>query len=191
MTLDLFTPINAGYKSAKYQNQELGKYGYNRDNQLSSKNQQVYFNPSNNKLLVNVAGTHNLSDIGTDLYLGLGLLKQTNRRKQADQVLKQAKAKYGVNMATLTGHSLGSGITNSISKGGDKVFNSNSAYGINQKARANVKNYNVYGDPVSFFSPNKNSTNVSNNNNATGFAPLDGLFAHNTKNFKNKPIFID
>jgi hypothetical protein len=38
-----------------------------------------------------VAGTHNISDWWTDLYLAAGKLKSTNRYKEADKVLKEAK----------------------------------------------------------------------------------------------------
>jgi hypothetical protein len=46
---------------------------------LSNHNQKVYYNPTERKLLYNVSGTHNISDIGTDIYLALGGLKNTNR----------------------------------------------------------------------------------------------------------------
>ena len=35
-------------------------------------NQQVYYNPNEKKLLMSVAGTHNLRDVGTDFMLGIG-----------------------------------------------------------------------------------------------------------------------
>ena len=58
--------------------------GYNLDKSISNHNQQVYYNPNIKSLLFSVAGTHNLSDAGTDLYLGIGKLKDTNRCKEAD-----------------------------------------------------------------------------------------------------------
>ena len=93
-------------KNSYAKNKSKSMKGYNLDEKLSNHNQQVYYNPTNKKLLYSIAGTHNLSDVGTDFYLGIGKLKNTNRYKEADNTLKQAKQKYGVSSATVTGHSL-------------------------------------------------------------------------------------
>ena len=88
--LTLHTALKNSYKPQK----TLGK-GYILDDELSNDNQQVYVNrKKNNKLLFSVTGTHNLSDIGSDVYLGLGKLKDTNRYKEADSTLEKAKKKY-------------------------------------------------------------------------------------------------
>lgn len=65
--------------------------GYELDNELSNGNNQVYFNPTDKKLLYSVTGTHNLKDWGTDLYLATGHLKETNRYKEAKRTLESAK----------------------------------------------------------------------------------------------------
>ena len=110
----MYTPIKLGYKDKKSQIDEMKKYGYYRDDSLSNDNEQVYWNPTKKKLLYNVTGTHNLSDWGTDVYLGTGRLKQTNRYKEADDILAKSKAKYGVKKATIVGHSLGGSVSNGI-----------------------------------------------------------------------------
>jgi len=66
----------------------LGKKGYIYDDKLSNHNESVYYNPTEKKLLYNVAGTHNLRDWGTNAYLAVGKLKDTNRYKEADRILK-------------------------------------------------------------------------------------------------------
>ena len=157
----------------KKKKQEMQKYGYYRDNQLSNDNEQVYYNPTKKKLLVNVAGTHNLSDVGTDIWLAAGYLKNTNRYKEGEKVLKSAKQKYGLDKAIITGHSLGSGVVNGIASSNDKVYNVDSAYTIGQKARKNVKNFNTSGDIVSLFSPSSNSKTLQNPNWKTGNYFLD------------------
>ena len=97
-------------KNSYAKNKAKSMKGYNLDESLSNHNQQVYYNLNNKKLLYSVAGTHNLADVGTDIYLGAGHLKDTNRYKEAEKTLKQAKQKYGVNKALIAGHSLGGSI---------------------------------------------------------------------------------
>jgi hypothetical protein len=97
MSVNLAKVLKVGYKSKEKQGKVMNRYGYKIDKDLSNDNQQVYFNPNEKKLLYNVTGTHNLTDVGTDVYLGLGKLKDTNRYKQADETLKKAKTKYHFN----------------------------------------------------------------------------------------------
>jgi hypothetical protein len=90
--LTLYDTLKASYKP----NEEafkLKRYGYDLDKSLSNDNQQVWYNPKKNKLLYTIAGTHNVQDVGTDIYLGLGKLKDTNRYKEADKTLKTAQEK--------------------------------------------------------------------------------------------------
>ena len=102
--------IKNSYNKNKLKNMK----GYNLDESLSNHNQQVYYNPTKKSLLYSVAGTHNLNDAGTDFYLGIGKLKDTNRYKEADTNFKKAKSKYGVDNAKIVGHSLGGAIATYI-----------------------------------------------------------------------------
>ena len=124
--LSLHTALKNSYKPQN----TLGK-GYILDDELSNDNQQVYVNrKKNNKLLVSVTGTHNLSDIGTDVYLGLGKLKDTNRYKEADSTLEKAKKKYNKSKATIIGHSLGASIGSYIKKRNDRFIGLDAGYTI-------------------------------------------------------------
>jgi hypothetical protein len=76
-------------------------HGYYLDKKLSNHNQQVYYKPDEKRLLVSVAGTHNLADWGTDLALATGNLKSTNRYKEASDILKKAKHKYNPTNTTV------------------------------------------------------------------------------------------
>jgi hypothetical protein len=189
--IDLYNPLKHGYKSKQIQKQEMGKSGYIRDKSLSNDNQQTYYNPKSKKLLVNVAGTHNISDWATDAYLALGHLKDTNRYKEAKDTLTKAKKKYGVQTATISGHSLGGGIANGIASGNDRVYNLDPAYTIGQKARPNVQNYRTRGDIVSTFAPARNTKTLRNPNIKTGIIPYDALKAHSVDNIKKQGIFLD
>jgi len=206
--LNLHKVIKNSYKNKP---EALKKFGYDYDKDLSNDNEQVYFNKQNKKLLYSVAGTHNLKDVGTDLYLAAGGLKNTNRYKEADNKLKDAKKKYGVSNAVVVGHSLGSSIgQNIVSKGaGDKFYGLDAGYTIGQKTRANNGNshhYRVQGDAVSLLGANaKNITTLKNptayQNTKEGYKKYgilgagvglvkDVLGAHDVDKIKHKKIFI-
>ena len=192
MSIKLYDALKSSYGD-KQSRDHLKQAGYNYDSMLSNHNQQVWYNPNDKKLLYNVAGTHNLADWGTDAYLLAGKLKDTNRYKEADNILKQAKLKYGPTNTTVTGHSLGSTIANQIaSKGaGDKVYALDGGFTFGQKItdNKNFHNYRTAGDLVSLLSQNKNNVNnitTLRNNNWL----KDPLTAHNVDNIKNEQIYV-
>jgi len=194
--VSLYRTIKASYGD-KNSIQRLENKGFIRDNQLSNHNQSVFYNKQQNKTIMAVAGTHNLQDWGTDVYLAVGKLKNTNRYKEAKNTLEKAREKYKGSSVSLTGHSLGSGITNGISSSNERVYNLDPAYTIGQKARPNVTNYRAEGDIVSLFSPKANTKTFVNNSHQTGFspvnilkAPLDALNAHNVSQIKGKHLFV-
>jgi hypothetical protein len=112
--------------------------------------------------------------------LGLGHLKSTKRYLDAHKGIRDAKQKYNVDNALVTGYSLGGAITRGIASNRDKVINYNSGATIGTKARPNVKEYRTRGDLVSSFVPKANT--LKNPNIITGIRPVDALLAHKTKN---------
>ena len=189
--VQLYDVLKAGYQDKNKQEDTLKKFGYQRDNDLSGENHQAYYNPTNNKLIFNVTGTHNLSDWATDAYLGVGKLKDTSRYKEADKIYKKAKEKYHVDNATVTGHSLGGAIAGGIASKNDNVLTLDKGATIGQKVRGNEKAYRTSGDIVSLL--NAGATHMktlANPNWKTGIWALDTLRAHNVDNIKNKSIFI-
>ena len=118
---------------SKKKNPQMGGFEY--DAQLSNHNQQVYYHPKQKKLIYTIAGTHNLSDVGTDAYLAAGHLKDTNRYKEAKSTLDKAKSKYNVNNATIAGHSLGGSIAGYVGSKGDNVFTLDKGATIGQKVK--------------------------------------------------------
>ena len=176
--LSLHTALKNSYKPQN----TLGK-GYILDDELSNDNQQVYVNrKKNNKLLVSVTGTHNLSDIGTDVYLGLGKLKDTNRYKEADSTLEKAKKKYNKSKATIVGHSLGASIGSYIKKGNDRFIGLDAGYTIGQPTREG-ENYRSKNDIVSLLG--SGATNMKTLDKNTNI-----LNAHDVDNVKDSKIFI-
>ncbi len=190
MSVNLYDTLKSSYGDKKAK-KKIEKQGYIYDKQLSNHNQQVYYNPNDKKLLYNVAGTHNLSDVGTDLYLGLGLLKSTNRYKEAKNNLEKAKSKYNPTNTTVTGHSLGGSISQYIANKNDNVYTLDKGATIGQKTRSNENAFRTNGDVVSLL--NANSTRVktlSNPNFQTGIVPLDILNSHNVDNIKKSNIIV-
>jgi hypothetical protein len=190
---NLYDVVKASYQNAHQQSTSLGKYGYVRDDALSNDNQQAYFNADKKKLIYSVTGTHKLKDWGTNAYLAAGHLKDTNRYKSADETLKKAKVKYGVNEASIYGHSLGGAISGYISGKSDKVHTLDKGATVGQKVRNNEKAYRTAFDPVSILNANsKNMTTLPNKNKkfTSGIIPLDavvnGLRAHNVDSIKNQ-----
>jgi hypothetical protein len=142
--------------------------------------------------------------------LASGHLKDTNRYKEAKDTLEKAKKKYGVDNATIVGHSLGSSIGNNIaSRDKDKVIGLDGGYTIGQKTRANTTDYRSAGDLVSALGANaKHMTTLSNGNIISNHkyalaggllgggvgafigAGVDALNSHNVDNIKNKNIFV-
>jgi hypothetical protein len=179
-------------KNSYAKNKAKSMKGYNLDEKLSNHNQQVYYNPNNKKLLYSVTGTHNLADIGTDLYLAGGHLKDTNRYKEADRTLKQAKQKYGVNKATIAGHSLGATLSGYVGNPDvDSIYTLDKGATIGQSVRKGEKAYRTSGDAISFINANDpNMKTLINPNQQTGHSIKDALQAHNVSNVKYNNIHL-
>lgn len=180
-SISLRDTINSSYGD-KTASSNLEKKGYIKDKKMSNDNQQVYYNPRGKDLMVNVAGSHNIKDWAVnDVALGLGLLKKTDRYKEADKTLKEAKKFYNPKSTLVTGHSLGSQIGAGITSKSDKFVGLNGGYTVGQKTRSyNSKheNYRNSGDIISILGsgakhmttlkPSKNTFIENIENNLTG-----------------------
>ena len=209
--MDLHEILKTSYANKDKQKKALSKHGYKFDSILSNHNQQIYYNPNDKKILNLVAGTHNLSDVGTDAYLAVGKLKDTNRYKEADRILKEAKKKYQPSKTIVAGQSLGGAIAGYISSGNDEVYTLNKGATIGQKVRANEHAYRTSGDLISLANANSKHMKTLENENggivdnikksvAVGGAthPFVGvaygirnaLNAHSTESIRNSGIKI-
>jgi hypothetical protein len=193
--VNLHSVLKAGYGDKKKQEAFATEHGYIRDPN-SNDNQQIYFHPPSKSLLVNVSGTHNIKDVGTDLALMAGKLQDTKRFKEAKQSIASAKQKYGVETATLTGHSLGSGILmQGAGSKGDKIIGLDPALTVGQKVRGgNI--YRASGDAVSLFGAgSKNVKTIQGKERLGRGLGISGkirntLEAHKVDKIKNKNIFV-
>ena len=164
---------------------------YKLDKELSNHNQQVYYNPDHKKLVVSVAGTHNLRDWGTDIFLGAGKLKDTNWYKEAKSIYDKAKNKYNPLQSSAIGHSLGGTIANYIASGNDKAYGLDSGYTIGQTSRNNSKQFRSSGDVVSALGSNaSNMTTLKSPHIRTGIGLVDALRSHNVSNIGGSGIKI-
>jgi hypothetical protein len=191
--LSLHDALKSSYGDNKSR-KKLASAGYKYDSKLSNRNQQVWFNSNDKKLLVNVAGTHNLKDWGTDAWLAAGHLKDTNRYKEAKKTIDNAKKTYSVHGkidTTITGHSLGGSIAGYIGNKDDKVYTLDKGATIGQKMRKNEMAFRTSGDIVSAMNANsKRMTTLNNPNLKTGISPIDAYTAHNVNNIKNSNIHV-
>jgi hypothetical protein len=155
--LNLFNALEASYKSVPDAKKVLAKYDYYVNEELSTPDIKVAWNPVTKKLIILGAGSHKKSDIITDVYLAAGKLKNTTRYKEAEAVLKKAKEAYRVDNATIVGHSLFGTIASYIGSKKDKVITYNKGATIGQGSRSNETAYRSKGDLVSVLaSGNKN-----------------------------------
>ena len=196
MSIQLYDLLKQSYEPLN--NSSLKKFedlGYQLDTSLSNKNNKVFYNQAQNKLIFIVKGTNPTSaqDIYTDVALSFGRLKNTDRYKDSDKRLKQAKQKYGVSSALVVGHSLGAIISKYIAGSSDKVVQYNSASVIGEKPRDNVTSYRTSGDLVSLLNKNtsitldKEKTNISDAFGSVGRA----LSAHELDQIKNVDIPVN
>ena len=82
--VNLYNALKNSYADRNKQKTAFVKQGFVFDSDLSDNEKQVYFNPKDKKLLYTVKGTNLFSpkDIGTDIYLATGHLKDTNRFRE-------------------------------------------------------------------------------------------------------------
>ena len=191
--LKLHKVLKLSYDNNEQHQQKMKKNGYAYDSMLSSKNEKVYYNPTQNKLLVSVAGTDKFSprDIITDVYLGLGKLQDTSRYKHAHQTILDAKKKYNVQNATLARHSMGASIISYAGSKGDTIYTLDKGATIGTKTRSRERAYRSAGDAVSALAANaKNMTTLGSNNYLKDGVVMGALKAHNVSNIKQNKIYI-
>jgi hypothetical protein len=184
--------IKQGYGEKKFQHLE----GI-RDNSLSTKNNQVYYDKQNNKVIQNIKGTNPLSpqDIYTDLVLGIGgarALRKTDRFKESEKILAKAKEKYPNSQVSVVGHSLGSSIGRlAADKKQDKFVGVNGFYTQSRGISNNdgrFRDYRNIFDPVSLLGVGKKNVKTLTYN--TKFPSVKGLLQNHSSNSIPKNIYV-
>jgi hypothetical protein len=199
--LPLEEGLDISYSPLEKTQKKLDPYGYKLDTDLSTKENKVFYNPYNNRVVYSVAGTNPYSarDLGTDAYLaflGQSGLKATNRYKEAEATLEKVRDKYKKAKKTLIGHSLGSQIINTF----DKRPNENvKGFGTGSglfSAPQTGEFYRTIYDPFSFTSKDKliPSYIPEKKGNLRGKEKVDypqGVFpSHSYENLKGRNVFV-
>ena len=185
-----FTDVLKNSYAKPEQQKDFGKdQGYVFDDELSSGNQQVYYNPNNKKLMLSVAGTHNLNDVGTDVKLLFGGIRDTKRYKEASNVLDSAKNKYGVDNALLIGDSLGGSIVSKLGSNKDKIYSYNKGQTFGDTTGSNENAYRSGGDLVSFLGSGSGIKTIGSGS-VLNNGLRDYMGAHKISNIKDEQIFI-
>ena len=191
--LSLHKVLKNSYDTKNKQKNAFKNDGFVYDSDLSNHEHQVYYNPKEKKMLYSVKGTNLFSpkDIGTDIYLASGHLKDTSRFREEKNNLEKAKKRYNPTNTTIAGHSLGATLSQYIAGKNDKVFTLNKGATIRQKTRSNETAFRTQGDLVSALNANsKRMTTLKNPYWKTGIIPLDIYFSHDVDNIKGSKIFI-
>jgi len=193
MSLSFHKVLKNSYDNRNNQKNAFKNDGFVYDSDLSNYEHQVYYNPKEKKMLYSVKGTNPLSlkDLGTDLYLASGHLKDTSRFREEKNNLEKAKKRYNPTNTTIAGHSLGASLSQYIADKNDKVFTLDKGATFGQKTRSNETAFRTQGDLVSALNANsKRMTTLKNPNWKTGIIPLDAYLSHDVNNIKGSKIFI-
>lgn len=176
----------------------LKRFGYILDKELTTPERIVAFSPFKKQVVFAERGTELKSrghifdnpDLKTDILLGTGALKQTQRYKEAENAYQKTKKKYGDDKVVYikSGHSLGGAIVSALPSGkNEKVITYNAPV---LKKKTGETHYRTQSDIFSFL--NKEATTLPNTN-PTGPIPFLGRYildAHTVENLKNQPIFV-
>ena len=152
--LSLYDPLKSSMLNTIEAEEKMKKHNYKLDHELSNIQTKVFYNPeADNPLLITYRGTKNfLNDIPTDIAIGFGQLKHTDRYKDSKHIYQKAKEKYNSN-ALLMGFSLGGSLASAVSEPNDKVitYNKGSAgfVGPATETKANETAYRWNGDILS------------------------------------------
>jgi len=129
------------------------------DRQLSGQRVQVYYNPKTGQAVVVHRGTAGMHDWITDARMLFGD-KKSKRFKHGEKVQKEAEQKYGKNIVTTIGHSLGSAIAERVGQDSHEVLTLNKPVtpkDLIKGKEVSDKQYDVRTayDPVSILRPHQ------------------------------------
>lgn len=138
-------------------------------------------------IILGIRGTDDASDIGTDVFLGLGLLQLTSRYKKSIKKLEQLKKEHPKANIKLAGHSLGASIVKELANKydleghvfnpGSHIYNSRFKNLPKKKHKHKIHTYITGSDPIS------NSSALSLNPSMTHVIPSKHKNPHSIRNF--------
>tara|TARA_R110002073_G_scaffold53343_3_gene137738 strand:+ start:2927 stop:6739 length:3813 start_codon:yes stop_codon:yes gene_type:complete len=141
---------------------------------VSTKGIAFYKNYITDKQIVAFRGTKELADFGTDYYVSVGSIEESDRFKKDKKHLEELNKSFRINnnKTTFCGHSLGGKLALSFrdiySNVYCVVFNSGQGADLSPRLLRKTKVYNIYGDAISvlnFVKHPNNSYNIKNDKN--------------------------
>jgi hypothetical protein len=126
MENNLSAIFQASYEDPKIAAKTLSEKGYNFDTQLSTPESKVFVDEQGNAHIA-FRGTHRVSDVLTDIGVGLGI--KTKRQKDAKDLAKRVQDKYKGRSVSAYGTSLGGNLAENAGVSGN-VVTYNKATGI-------------------------------------------------------------
>lgn len=193
MSVNLQTILDQSYIDPNGRSKQLGDYHY--DHELSNDENAIYYNSKDNRLLVGMRGSANADDALTDVSLGAGQLRNTNRYKRSADKHRQAKNKYKGAKTVVVGHSLGGSLASAIGDDDDDIitFNKgNTLLSNTTTTKKNEKSYRVKGDVVSLI-PDKNTKTIKSKKGiGYYFKPwwMNVASDHSTGHLQNQHIYV-
>ena len=192
MPLSLQKGLQASYLNPNEAKTYLTDDGYIYDDQLSTVNSKVYYNPQDKDLLIAYRGSKNIWNdwLTTDLAIPFGGIKSTDRYKESKVVYDQAKSKYNSSSPSVIGHSLGGSLASAV--GGEdsnsKIYTYNKGaglFGTDTNIKPQEKAYRQGNDLVSYFS------SFNTHKPITLGHSFDPISAHNVNNLEKHSININ
>jgi hypothetical protein len=164
--------VEAGYKK-KSDAKNIGNYIL--DEELSTKRNKVYYDPSTGKAVHTIAGTDSMTDWSNNLLIPIGMHEYSNRYKNSEQIQKEANKKYGKSNVDLVTHSQSGNIAENLANkklvGGNNTTLNPAIIGSHNK---DIKVVKSVLDPVSLL------TNTTKNDVKIIPKTLDPIAEHST-----------
>ena len=144
--------IDVSYKPQKQAADELSKYGWNYDTELSRMDTKVFTDSAGQPVILHRGSTRVSDWLPTNAALAVGLEDYTSRFKHGKEITQKAKEKYNKPVTTIS-HSLGGSIAEK--SGADKIITYNkpiTLFDIGKTIPSNQTDIRTTYDPVSLLS---------------------------------------
>jgi len=115
--------IHNSYRPQDEQKDEIS--GYKRDDSLSGRRSQTYYNHDTGKAVIVHRGSQGIHDWANNLLVPLGLYHTTNRYKHSEDHQKKTEDKYGKDNVDTIGHSIGAHIVTGLGSNSKNIIGYN------------------------------------------------------------------